>query len=133
MVESMSIRVVSDFTKKVMQQIHSIPRGKVATYKQIAVLAGKPQGSRGVAWILHSCSTLYKLPWHRVLNSQGKISFDASSRNFREQKRRLVQEGVVFENGGKLNLKKFQWKKRPRVKMSNSRGPKMFQNSSAKS
>ena len=48
----MGVIEISEFTKKVLKQIHSIPAGKVATYKQIAELAGKPQGSRGVAWIL---------------------------------------------------------------------------------
>ena len=50
----MSVIQISEFTAKVLKQIRSIPAGKVATYKQIAELAGKPQGSRGVAWILHS-------------------------------------------------------------------------------
>jgi len=72
----MAVIQISEFTKQVMEQIKAIPFGNVATYKQIAELAGKPQASRGVSWILHSCSTAYKLPWHRVLNSQGKISFE---------------------------------------------------------
>lgn len=117
--------IISEFTKKVIQQILKIPEGKVATYKQIAELAGKPQGSRGVAWVLHSCSTAYKLPWHRVLNSQGKISFDKKSTNFREQKKRLEQEGVKFKTANELDLAKFQWKKR--VSKPFARGkPKMF-------
>ena len=52
----MSVVRISEFTEKVIRRIREIPRGRVATYKQIAELAGKPQGSRGVAWILHSCS-----------------------------------------------------------------------------
>ncbi len=121
----MPVAQISDFTKKVMQEIHKIPVGKVATYKQIAELAGKPQGSRGVAWVLHSCSTLYKLPWHRVLSSQGKISFDRTSRNFREQKRKLEKEGITIEPTGELNLKKFQWKKRA-TKRNQASKPRMF-------
>lgn len=121
----MSIIQISEFTKKVIQQIRKIPAGKVATYKQIAELAGKPQGSRGVAWILHSCSTVYKLPWHRVLNSKGRISFDKNSHNFREQKKRLENEGVFFDNNGQLNLAKYQWKKRP-LKQKVKNKPQMF-------
>ena len=121
----MAVAKISDFTKKVMEQIRQIPEGKIATYKQIAGLAGKPQGSRGVAWILHSCSTLYKLPWHRVLNSKGSISFDKNSRNYRQQKKRLESEGVVFSAEGRLNLLKFQWKKKPKVKKSKDK-PQMF-------
>lgn len=121
----MSIVQISEFTKKVMQQINKIPAGKVATYKQIAELAGKPQGSRGVAWILHSCSTTYKLPWHRVLNSKGKISFEFNSHNFRKQKKKLENEGIVFGAEGQLSLVKYQWKKRPvRKKFKNK--PQIF-------
>ncbi len=124
--ESMSIVQVSEFTKKVLQQIRSIPRGKVATYKQIAELSGKPQASRGVSWILHSCSTKYRLPWHRVLNSKGKISFDKKSTHYKQQKNLLAAEGILFAPNGQLNLAKHQWKKRAskvRIKVGQ---PKMF-------
>lgn len=122
----MSIIQVSEFTKKVIQQIRLIPEGKVATYKQIATLAGKPQGSRGVAWILHACSTTYKLPWHRVLNSQGKISFEIHSFNFKQQKKLLEREGVEFTNDGKLSLSQFQWKKRVGKTRAKPGRPNMF-------
>lgn len=122
----MSVSVVSDFTKKVLVQIKSIPHGKVATYKQIAELSGKPQGSRGVSWILHSCSTLYKLPWHRVLNSKGRISFEPLSHNYRKQKRLLEKEGVKFSSGDQLNLKIYQWKKKPKVKKHSAKRPRLF-------
>jgi methylated-DNA-protein-cysteine methyltransferase-like protein len=121
----MSITVVSDFTKKVLKIIAEIPEGRVATYKQIAILSGKPQASRGVSWILHSCSTKYKLPWHRVLNSSGRISFEKGTHNFRQQKKRLEREGVVLSPDGELELSRFQWKKKvPKKKTKNS--PKMF-------
>ncbi len=112
----MPVVQISDFTKNVLKNIAKIPSGKVATYKQIASLSGKPQGSRGVAWILHSCSTTYKLPWHRVINSKGRISFDKTSFNFRQQKRKLEAEGVLLSSDGQLDLTKFKWKKIPRVK-----------------
>lgn len=122
----MAIIQISDFTKKVLKQIQSIPKGKVATYKQIAALAGKPQGSRGVSWILHSCSTTYKLPWHRVLNSQGQISFDKKSHNFRQQKRKLESEGIFLTSEGQLDLTLFQWKKRPSSPKKKINQPQMF-------
>lgn len=122
----MAIIQHSEFTKKVMQHIHKIPSGKVATYKQIAQLAGKPHGSRGVAWVLHSCSTTFKLPWHRVLNSQGKISFPKTTHNFREQKRRLEREGVEFNSEGGLSLSKFQWKKKPAKSKPAKNKPRMY-------
>ncbi len=97
------------FSANVIKYIKKIPKGKVATYGQIAVMAGKPQGARGVSWILHSSSRKYKLPWHRVINSQGKISFDKKSSNYSLQKRRLKQEGVVFDDLGRVDLSKYRW------------------------
>ncbi len=117
--------IISTFTKKIIQHIRKIPEGEVATYKQIAELAGKPQGSRGVAWVLHSSSIAYKLPWHRVLNSQGKISFDKKSTHYREQKKRLEKEGVEFKCGGQLSLSDFQWNKKA-SKASYLGKPKLF-------
>ena len=102
----------TDFTKKVIRLIRSIPRGKVASYGQIAKLAGKPQGSRGVAWILHSSSRAHGLPWQRVLNSQGRISFPEDSREYARQKQLLENEGVEF-TGVKVE-KKFFWAKKPK-------------------
>lgn len=117
---------ISNFTKKVIDVIRKIPSGKVATYKQVAELAGKEHASRGVAWILNTCSTKYKLPWHRVLSSQGRISFDSKTYNFKEQKKRLRLEGVDIDSSGALSLNIFQWKKRP-IKKKRLRGqPKMF-------
>jgi methylated-DNA-protein-cysteine methyltransferase-like protein len=117
---------ISEFTAKVMKMVRSIPEGKVATYGQIAELAGKPQGSRGVGWILHSSSTAHKLPWHRVINSKGQISFEVGTHNFRKQKRMLEKEGVEFQVEGKLDLKKYQWKKKPPIAKKNKKGPQIF-------
>jgi methylated-DNA-protein-cysteine methyltransferase related protein len=97
----------------VLRLIRSIPYGKVATYGQIAKLAGKPQGSRGVAWLLHSCSKSHKLPWQRVINSKGKISFPEFTTSYTLQKQLLKEEGVVVESG-RVDLKEFQWKKKAR-------------------
>lgn len=116
----------SEFYLQVLHYILRIPHGRVATYGQIAKLAGKPQGSRGVAWILHSSSTVHKLPWHRVLNAQGKISFEKKSHNFRRQKSLLIKEGVEVSIDGKLSLSRFQWKKLPKKKVSRRKTPKMF-------
>ena len=63
-----------DFTSEVIRLIKSIPRGKVATYGQIACLTGHYPSVRRVVWILHSCSEKEGLPWHRVVNRQGAIS-----------------------------------------------------------
>ena len=100
----------TEFTKNVISFIKKIPKGKIATYGQIAKLAGKPQGSRGVAWILHSSTLKHDLPWHRVINSQGKISFPEGTDHYFKQRRLLEVEGVHFRESGKIDLKLFQWK-----------------------
>lgn len=102
----------SEFARKVIQLIKAIPKGKVATYGQIAKLAGKPHAARGVAWILHACSETHRLPWQRVINSKGTISFRRDSKNYREQKKKLQAEGVVFFDADRVDLDKYQWRKR---------------------
>ena len=63
------------FTLRVIQTIQNIPAGKVMTYGQIAAQAGSPRAARQVARLLHSMSAKYDLPWHRVINAAGQISF----------------------------------------------------------
>jgi methylated-DNA-protein-cysteine methyltransferase-like protein len=96
------------FTSEVKKAIRSIPRGRVATYGQIAALAGREHGARGVAWILHSSSEKAGLPWHRVIGEPGRISLPRG-RGFAEQKRRLVAEGVAVGPGGRIDLKRYRW------------------------
>ncbi len=96
------------FTREVKKTIRSIPRGRVATYGQIAALAGREHGARGVAWILHSSSEAAGLPWHRVIGAAGCISLPRR-RGFEEQKRRLSAEGVAVGPGGRIDLKRYQW------------------------
>ncbi len=126
----MPVVQISEFTKTVLKNIQSIPSGRVATYKQIAQLSGKPQASRGVAWILNSCSTKYKLPWHRVLSSQGKISFEKGTHNFKKQLALLKKEGVELDSAGRLNLQKFQWNKKLKIKKSKGSKPSLFRSES---
>ncbi len=110
------------FTKAVIKMVSKIPKGKVATYGQIAKISGNAGGSRGVAWILHACSKKYKLPWQRVINSQGKISFDKTTKEYKNQKNLLLKEGIQFSDVGTVNFKKFRWSKMnaPKRKISAS-------------
>lgn len=88
--------------------IRAIPCGKVATYSQVARLAGKPWGARQVAWILHSQSGRYALPWQRVIGASGRISLPPG-RGLEEQRRLLRLEGVAVSAGGGIDLEKFGW------------------------
>lgn len=98
----------SPFTREAKRVIRAVPRGRVATYGQIAALAGRERAARGVAWVLHSSSDAAGLPWHRVINGRGGISL-GRGRGFEEQKKRLVAEGVVVGRNGRVDLKRFQW------------------------
>ena len=94
-----------------IKAILAIPEGKVATYGQIAKIAGKPHGSRGVSWILSSCTRAYGLPWFRVIGAKGAISIPWGSTGFQKQKRHLEAEGVAVAADGRVDLKSYQWKK----------------------
>ena len=83
------------FTTAVKQLIQKIPPGKVCTYGIIAAAAGNPRAARQVAWILHSSSKKEGLPWHRVVNREGKISLKPHQ-GYELQKQLLEMEGVVL-------------------------------------
>lgn len=85
-----------------------IPRGRVATYGQIAQALGLPRGARTVGWAMHDCPD--DVPWHRVVNAQGKISARPTL-GFIAQRARLKTEGVRFDRAGKIDLKEFGWNK----------------------
>lgn len=116
--------MATEFSVSVIKLIRAIPKGKVATYGQIAALAGKPQGSRGVSWILNSSAKAHNLPWHRVLGSKGEISIPKGSPYHAKQKILLQKEGVKFENG-KIDLKVFGWKRKPKM-LKRPNSPRMF-------
>ena len=88
----------------VWQIVNAIPAGKVATYGQVASLAGMPQQPRLVGRGLSQLPKGTKLPWHRVINSAGKLS----NPNPERQKERLEKDGVVMING-RVNLKIYRW------------------------
>lgn len=89
--------------------VRKIPRGRVATYGQIARLAGLPGHARQVGYALHALPNRTKVPWHRVINAQGRISPRSSSGWDEEQLIRLEREGVEFDWRGKTDLERFGW------------------------
>ena len=96
------------FHQKVVKVIKKIPRGKVATYGQIAALAGSPRAARQVVRALHTSSDKEKLPWHRVINSKGYISLKPNS-GYEIQKAMLEDEKVIFAADDSIDLKKYLW------------------------
>lgn len=98
----------SAFFQDVVRIIRRIPRGRVATYGQIAALAGSPRAARQVVRILHSSSETENLPWHRVVNGKKGISLPPG-RGYELQKALLEKEGVVFGIGDRIDFDRFLW------------------------
>jgi len=99
---------IGDFTSEAIRLIKSIPKGKVATYGQIAYLTGLYPSVRQVVWILHSCSEKEGLPWHRVVNSKGTISLKPG-KGYEKQLAMLKKEGVVLDERNRIDLERYLW------------------------
>jgi len=101
-------RVKHPMRRAIYEMIARIPYGKVATYGQIATLAGYPGRARQVGYALAGMPEELDLPWQRVINAQGKVSPRAHSKWHEFQYDLLLREGIVFENN-RIDLKKFLW------------------------
>ncbi len=100
---------MSDFFRKVYRLVSLIPRGKVATYGQIAGLLGHPRAARTVGWALHALPDGTDVPWQRVINAQGRISTSCRQHSAEVQRELLEAEGVVFDSRGHVDLERFRW------------------------
>ena len=87
------------FQERVKKLLKAVPAGKVVTYGALAAYAGSPRAARQVVWILNSCAEKERLPWHRVINAQGKISL-GRGRGYEMQREMLWAEGIEFGKGG---------------------------------
>ena len=96
--------------QQIWQTVHAIPKGNVACYGQIASLAGLPNCARLVGKVLSRLPKDTNIPWFRVINSQGKISFGIDSEAFLTQKNKLQSEGIEVSATGRIKLGRFQWK-----------------------
>jgi methylated-DNA-protein-cysteine methyltransferase-like protein len=93
--------------------VRRIPAGRVATYGQIAELAGFPGHARQVGYALYALRPNSGVPWHRVVNARGGLSVGAVvPEGDVEQRIRLEIEGVEFDAGGRIALKLYQWRSR---------------------
>lgn len=98
----------TQLNEMIWQVVALIPQGKVATYGQIAKLCGYPGYARYVGHTLKQLPQGTALPWHRVINAKGQISFPKESDAYHIQRTRLEQEGIVFD-GEKISLNRYQW------------------------
>lgn len=95
--------------ERIYQVVRRIPEGKVATYGQIARLAGSPRWARVVGYALHQNPAFGVIPCHRVVNRQGRPAPGFAFGGADIQKAMLENEGVSFREDGTVDLSRFQW------------------------
>lgn len=95
--------------RRIYAVVAEIPRGRVATYGQVAALAGFPRGARQVGYALHRLPSDHDLPWHRVINAQGKVSPRSTPGWEGLQRCLLEEEGVGFDGDGRVDLESYRW------------------------
>jgi methylated-DNA-protein-cysteine methyltransferase-like protein len=109
-VKGSAARPTADATAKIYAVIQRITEGKVATYGQVAALAGLPRRARMVGAALRNTPEDLELPWQRVINAQGTVS-RRSGLGVEEgyQRHLLEEEGIVFDARGRIDLERFRW------------------------
>jgi methylated-DNA-protein-cysteine methyltransferase-like protein len=106
--------MTSDAYRRIYAVISRIPPGRVATYGQVAAVAGLPGHARQVGYALHALPDGSDVPWQRVINARGEVSLRSASEGWpggREgyQRHLLEEEGVVFDARGRIDLRRFAW------------------------
>jgi len=107
--------VSCDRYARIYEVVRAIPAGRVATYGQVAELAGFPGCARQVGYALHALPEDSGLPWQRVLNARGEVSKRTEPAAERLQRARLESDGVCFDSNGRLDLGRYRWKPRLRA------------------
>ena len=93
--------------ERIYEVVKSIPEGKVATYGQVALLAGNPRWARVVGYALHNNPDPSTIPCHRVVNREGKVAEIYAFGGGAVQRQLLEEEGIIFEPNGRIDLKKY--------------------------
>lgn len=98
-----------ELATQILSVIQLIPQAKIATYGQIAKLAGLPKHARLVGYVLKHLDATSTIPWHRVVNAQGKISTQrCNEKGENIQQLKLAAENIFVVNG-RISLKQYQW------------------------
>lgn len=92
---------------KIYEVVQKIPRGRVATYGQVAFLAGNPRMARVVGYALHHNPRPFIIPCHRVVNREGRLAPAFAFGGEEIQRQLLEEEGIVFESDGRIDLVKY--------------------------
>lgn len=104
------MKAATGFREAVLAVVADIPRGRLATYGQVALLAGFPGRARQVGWVLSGLPQGTPMPWHRVVNAQGYVPAKGREPSALEQIRRLRKERVPVDDRGNLDLAAHRWR-----------------------
>ena len=96
--------------EKIYEVVKRIPKGKVATYGYVALLAGNPRWARVVGYALHNNPAPMVIPCHRVVNREGRVADAFVFGGGETQRKMLEDEGIIFEADGHIDLSKYGWK-----------------------
>lgn len=102
----------SEAYERIYAVVRRIPKGRVATYGQVAKLAGLGGQPRLVGYALHALPAGSRIPWQRVINAAGRISDRGDPRAALHQRNRLEAEGVVFDERERVSLERYRWRPR---------------------
>lgn len=103
----MADKTDKDYRERVFRIVRMIPQGQVMTYGQIAEILGEGYTPRTVGFVMHSAND--KVPWHRVINSQGGCSTRGLVLPHDKQQRMLEAEGIDFNESGRCELQRYLW------------------------
>lgn len=98
------------FYERVYAAVRKVPRGAVVTYGQVALYLGAPAAARAVGYALHSLPAQNDVPWWRVINASGGISFKGRGPAADLQRELLEGEGVAFDRDGRVDLVRYRWR-----------------------
>jgi methylated-DNA-protein-cysteine methyltransferase-like protein len=101
--------VTPGFHGRVYELVRQVPAGSVTTYGDVAAALGSPRVARHVGWALAALRD-EDVPWHRVVNARGEISFRGDTARATLQEARLRAEGIAFDRAGRLDLRRHRWR-----------------------
>lgn len=109
----MATTLPSETRQLIYAVVAQVPKGRVATYGQIAELAGLPRRARLVGYALSALAAGNRLPWHRIVNAKGQISARGEGGNdaaVQAQRKRLEREGIRFDANDSISLAQYRWR-----------------------
>ena len=97
------------FAEAVLKVVSLVPEGRLASYGQVALIAGHPRAARQVGWVLHTLAPGSSVPWHRVVNNLGHVPTKGRLFEAIEQIMLLMAEGIEVDGDGRMDLARYRW------------------------